>query len=255
MKKYLFSILFTFLCTLLHAQFIEGSFMINGNSLPYQILYPKNYDETKQYPLLIFLHGAGERGQDNAAQLKNGKQFILDNFYTKYPAIVLIPQCPSNSYWSNVQRNQIGNKATFRYGLTNDPTTAMQALTYLIADWTNFKNVNQNQIYVGGLSMGGMGVYELLWRMPNTFASAFVICGGGNMKKIADAASYTPIWIFHGSADPIVPVQFARDLYKDIYKANKESKYTEYPGVGHNSWNNAFQEKDLVPWLFSKKRY
>lgn len=235
-------------------QFQSASYMINGNTLPYQIMFPKDYDQTKKYPLLIFLHGAGERGNDNQKQLTHGKDFLINNFNNEYPAIVIAPQCPENSYWANVERQNIGGNNTFTFGASEKPTIFMETLICLINNWINSGKVETTQIYVGGLSMGGMGTYELLWRMPDTFAAAFPICGGGDIDKIEKNTKNTALWIFHGEVDGVVPVEFSRNMYNALNKAGHKVKYTEYPNVNHNSWDNVFLETELAAWLFKHKK-
>lgn len=237
-----------------YAQFAPASYMINGYTLPYQIMYPKDYDASKRYPLLIFLHGAGERGDNNENQLTHGKDFLINNFQTNYPAIVIAPQCPATSYWSNVQKIILDNKTSFIFGMTSQPTPAMETLVHLVNYWLSSGKVDLKQVYVGGLSMGGMGTYELLWRMPNTFAAAFPICGGGDVHKVVESTKNTALWIFHGSADDVVSPKFSQDMYQELKDAGNEVKYTEYPGVNHGSWINVFQSTDLIPWLYSHKK-
>lgn len=246
-------LIFSFLlCTVgLLAQFTPASFQHIGHRLPYQVMYPENYDASKQYPLVVFLHGAGERGNDNEKQLVHGRQFLIDNFSSKYPAIVIAPQCPADDYWANVQRNQIGDKSSFVFGVSDKPTRSMETLTDLVNWWIFSGLVKRDQVYVGGLSMGGMGTFELLWRMPNTFAAAFPICGGTAMDKMGLYVNNTAVWIFHGEVDDVVSPNFSRDAYQRLKDLGCDVKYTEYEGVNHGSWNNVFAEKDLVPWLFS----
>lgn len=236
------------------AQFKNASFMVNGYTLPYQVMLPENYDETKAYPLVVFLHGAGERGDDNQKQLVHGKQFLIDNFQRAYPAIVIVPQCPAGNYWANITRHQIDNKTTFTFGLTNDPTQPMNTLIALINDWLSSGKVDLTRVYAGGLSMGGMGTFELLWRMPQTFAAAFPICGGGDVGKVSLYARTTAVWIFHGADDSVVPVEYSRVMYNRLKELGSTVEYTEYEGVNHNSWDNVFQEKTLIPWLFKQHR-
>lgn len=254
MKKILLSLLLLFSWQLGFAQFKNASFMVNGQTLPYQIMFPENYDESEQYPLVIFLHGAGERGDDNQKQLTHGKQFLIDNFYTGNQAIVIAPQCPENSYWANVKRHQIDNKITFAFGATDAPTFPMQTLVSLVQDWVSSGKVDAERVYVGGLSMGGMGTLELLWRMPDTFAAAFAICGATDLNKLSSYAKNTAVWLFHGDDDSVVPVENSRSAYKKLKELGCDAEYTEYKGVNHGSWVNAFQEKELAPWLFKHKR-
>lgn len=246
-------LLFTYI-SIVFAQFEPASYMINGNTLPYQVMFPENYNSAQQYPLIIFLHGAGERGNDNTKQLTHGKDFLIDNFRAKYPAIVIAPQCPSESYWSNVEKHSVSGNTKFEFGASETATQPMQTLISLIDNWRKSGHVDTTQVYVGGLSMGGMGTYELLWRMPNTFAAAFPICGGANPEKIAHNTQKTPLWIFHGEIDSVVPASFSRNIYSALMSAGSEVKYTEYPGVNHNSWDNVFQEKHLASWLFNHKK-
>ncbi|SHF78469.1 carboxylesterase family protein [Dysgonomonas macrotermitis] len=254
MRKVFFSLVFLLVSIYSFAQFTSASYMSNGFTLPYQVMFPQNYDESKAYPLVILLHGAGERGNDNEKQLTHGKQFLIDNFQSTYPAIVIAPQCPLESYWSNVERHQVGRKMSMTFGLTDQPTAAMSTLMNLIQNWVSSGSVNTRQVYIGGLSMGGMGTLELLWRMPQTFTAAFAICGGSDLDKLPVYAKHTPLWLFHGDADVVVSVNNSRNINKRLLELGGEVKYTEYPGVNHNSWENAFQEKELASWLFQHKK-
>lgn len=252
MRKLFLFLLLIMLTIPCFAQFKYASYMVNGYSLPYQVMFPENYDESKQYPLLLFLHGAGERGSDNENQLIYGKQFLIDNFHANYPAIVIAPQCPSDSYWSNVERHQIDTIMNFNFDVADDSTQPMKTLTSLISWWISSGKVDTDNIYVGGLSMGGMGTFELLWRMPETFAAAFPICGGSSLKKMDKYAKNTAVWIFHGSEDNVVNPDFSREAYKKLKELGCNVKYTEYEGVNHGSWHNVFMEKDLAQWLFER---
>lgn len=254
MKSKLLIVLLFLFSTLTYAQFESANYMINGNTLPYLVMFPKDYDTTKQYPLLVFLHGSGERGDDNQKQLVNGKDFLINNFQSECPAIVIVPQCPESSYWSNVEKQTLSNKTTFTFGLSDKATPPMETLVSLITNLLNSGKIDQTKVYAGGLSMGGMGAYELLWRMPNTFAAAFSICGAGDVSKVQYYTKNTALWIFHGSADNVVPVQFSQQMYETLKSAGNEVKYTEYPGVNHGSWINVFQNTELAPWLLSHKK-
>lgn len=230
--------------------FIKGT-----DTLPYRLLLPENYDATKKYPLILFLHGAGERGNDNEAQLMHGSNlFLRDSIRKKYPAIILFPQCPAKSFWSNVAiKNNAAGKREFTFQTGGAPTIAMDLLQQLLFKTIKKYKVNKKQIYVGGLSMGGMGTFEIVNRNPKLFAAAFPICGGAdsvaapNLKKVN-------WWVFHGAKDDVVlPVYSERIVHAlQIIKANV--KFTLYPEANHNSWDNAFAEPDLIPWLFSNKK-
>lgn len=250
MKKILFSILFVFQTIVLCQEFSKELFVSDKDSLPYRLLLPKNFDNDKKYPLIIFLHGAGERGNDNELQLVHGKDlFINMNKNNTFPSIVVFPQCSKNSYWANVSR--INNSFSF----LGDPTEnkSLKLVEGMINELqSNFK-INSNQIYVGGLSMGGMGTFELVYRNPDMFAAAFAICGGAN-PKIGEKISKTNWRIYHGDKDFVVPVKLSIDMYNSIKSFNKNVYLKIYPNVNHNSWDNVFREPDLFKWLFSNSK-
>ena len=238
------------------SQFKADSIVDGKDTLRYRLLYPSNFSNENQYPLVIFLHGAGERGHDNTSQLKYAVPFF-QNIEKQNPSIIIVPQCPDSSFWAKVKTtpgNYFNPKPEFTFYPDGNPTPAMKCLITLAKKWHAEKFVNKNQIYIGGLSMGGMGTYELLIRRPIPFTAAFVICGGTNVITLKNKIGKTPIWIFHGEQDPIVSVDYARQIYAMMKREDKEVKYTEYPGVGHDSWLKALQEKDLIPWLFQHKR-
>lgn len=221
--------------------------------LPYRILYPEQYDASKKYPLIVFLHGAGERGHDNEAQLTHGANFFLEN-RAKFPAIVIAPQCPEDGFWANVDVKTVNGKWIFAFGKTDVPTPAMQLAMGLVKEWLSSGKVDKQQVYIGGLSMGGMGTFEMLWRMPNVFAAAFPICGGGDVTKAKKYAKHTAVWVFHGAKDNVVPVKRSQEMVQALQAAKAVVLYTEYPEANHNSWDNAFREPELMPWLFLHKR-
>jgi predicted peptidase len=236
----------------------EKKEFINGNdTLRYRILYPVNYDASKKYPLIVFLHGAGERGNDNEAQLTHGSNLFADSANREqFPAMVIFPQCPKEDFWSRIRREQEKKDSLGQFSFPSEQPigASLNLVSRLLDSLVAAKLVNKKKIYLGGLSMGGMGTFELLWRKPNFFAAAFPICGGGDPQKATVYGRKFPIWIFHGDNDPTVPVSNSRLMNNALQAAGAKVKYTEYPGVGHDSWNNAFAEKELLPWLFSKKK-
>lgn len=254
MKKAISTFLLALVVLSVSAQFRPGSYTIAGYTLPYQVMFPENYEASKQYPLVIFLHGAGERGNDNLKQLTHGRQFLTDHFRSVYPAIVIAPQCPADSFWANVERHELDGRMTLVFGLTDEATRPMHTLMALIRHWIASGKVDTRRIYIGGLSMGGMGTLELLWRMPDTFTAAFPICGGGDTNKLGFYAGHTAVWLFHGDADSVVPVRNSRVIYEQLKALGGDVRYTEYPDVNHNSWDRVFEEPDLVPWLFEHRK-
>ena len=235
----------------------KKTFVRDGKTLPYRILYPRGYEKDKAYPLLMFLHGSGERGNDNVAQLSlGGFLFLADSLRKNYPAVVIFPQCPADSSWSAIEfKYDAGMKRGILVGpYHEEPTGPALLVKELMDSLVESKVVDSKRIYVGGLSMGGFGVFDMLERYPDYFAAAIAICGGGDTTMAKRFAGQLPLWIFHGGADPIVTVESSRRYYRALKALGADVRYTEYPGVGHNSWDNVFVERDLFHWLFSNKR-
>ena len=230
-------------------------FVVNNDTLPYRILLPLNYDASKKYPLILMLHGAGERGNDNESQLVHGAGlFLRDSIRQKYPAIVLFPQCPANSYWSNMDPTlDESGKKEFLFKAGGKPTTAMDLVQQLLKNIIKDLPVNKKQIYVGGLSMGGMGTFEIVRRNPHLFAAAFPICGGADP---ATAKKLTKVkwWIFHGAADEVVSPVYSQKMVDALMAVNADVKFSLYPGVNHNSWDYAYAEPTLMAWLFAQHK-
>ena len=238
------------------SQYEKKEFTHNGQILMYRILYPEDYEKDKKYRLIIFLHGSGERGNNNESQLIHGGSFFLqDTIRKKYPAIVIFPQCPKDSAWSYFQHifDTVTKKMSFSFVHQDQPVTTEWLVKELIDSLINTNHVDKNFVYIGGLSLGAIGTYDLIERYPNIFAAAFPICGAGDTLMANRFAEQIPLWIFHGGADPVVNPEFSRGYYRAMLALGGEVKYSEYPGVGHNSWDNAFMEKDLMGWIFSKK--
>jgi len=234
--------------------YLSGSFGHKGDSLPFRILLPENYDLSKEYPLVVFLHGAGERGDDNESQLQWGADLFLNN-RLKYPAIVVFPQCAKDDYWAKVkhrEKKKIGKRFKFPLSV-GKPNTSLRLTYLLIQQLMQDEAVDPKRVYIAGLSMGGMGTFEMLTRYPNKFAAAIPICGGGNPNHTFNYAKKTSLWIFHGDADPVVGVRHSRRMAKQLKKFKADVKYTEYKDVDHFSWIPAFEEEDFLDWLFSKK--
>ncbi len=244
----------------LHAQndqYLKKEFTgADGSVLPYRILYPADLQQGVQYPVVLFLHGAGERGNDNEKQLVHGSGLLLDDSNRKaYPAIVVFPQCPENEWW--VDLSVIGN---IRMGNNTIPandypaSSPMKLVKELMEEILSKELADNDRVYVMGLSMGAFGIFDLLHRRPDWFAAAVPICGGGDTSKVHNYAGKLPLWVFHGSDDSVVPAEASRMMVNALQEAGGDIIYTEYPGVDHNSWDPAFAEKDLLPWIFENKR-
>ncbi len=226
----------------------------NGTEIPYRLLYPAGFDPSRKYPLVLFLHGAGERGNDNQAQLVHGSSLFLEK-QAQFPAIVVFPQCPKDRYWSSVKIDRSQPKYKFEYDYkSTKETSELSAVMDLLEDLRSKHKIDKNRIYIMGLSMGGMGTFEAITRHPRIFAAAIPICAGGDPSLVGSFAKKVPLWVFHGDEDAVVHVDYSREMVKAIEDAGGKVKYTEYPGINHNSWNNAFAEPELLPWLFSQKK-
>ncbi|MEW2921667.1 alpha/beta hydrolase-fold protein [Muricauda sp. ANG21] len=246
-------------CNLIAAQWqskYESKMLIDGNdTLHYRIMYPKNFHEGGNYPVVLFLHGAGERGNDNQSQLTHGgKLFATDYLQERYPAIVIFPQCPKESYWSNVDVDRSTYPVKLNFNYKDGPTKPMQMVLQLLESTIEAPYSNNDQVYVMGLSMGGMGTFELLSRKPNTFAAAIPICGGGDPESVSIYADKTPVWVFHGAQDNVVNPLQSMEMVSALLEAGAHPKFTVYDFANHNSWDPAFAEPDLLPWLFSNQK-
>jgi len=227
--------------------FDRRSYENNGFVLPYRIYIPKNYDCGEKYPLLIFLHGAGERGTDNEKQLIHMQYFFNDPSSPVYDSIVLAPQCPEDSQWV-LWPWEKGN-----YSIEETPESpGLETLCMLIDDCRDFYNVDDDRIYVTGLSMGGFGTWDLLARHGARFAAGMPVCGGGD-PSYAELLKRIPIRVFHGSEDSAVPVSGSRQMFAAIRKAGGELiDYTEFDGEGHGIWDKVYEDRDNIDWLFAQ---
>ncbi len=255
--------LITFSCLVaymaVHAQdfskFEVRNLVYRGNTLPYRILYPEGYDPAGRYPVLFFLHGAGERGNDNERQLVHGARlFLADSVRSAFPAIVVFPQCPADSYWSNVAIElPDGGRREFQFQTDGKPTVGMGLFLRLVDQVLKREAVDPQRVYLGGLSMGAMGTYEALRRKPKAFAAAFAICGGDNTANV-QKYGHVPLWIFHGELDDVVPSTHSHVIVAELKRIGANPRSTFYPQANHNSWDAAFAEPDLLPWLFGHAR-
>src|SRR5215467_10112792 len=219
------------------SRFSSNNFIENGDTLRYRLLFP-DADTFRKYPLVIFLHGSGERGNDNEAQLKWGvANFATDENMLRHPAIVIAPQCPSGGSWSNFSRPDMKLQPT--------PTRPMVLLIGLIHQLVKTMPIDSNRIYITGLSMGGYGTYDAIERYPNLFAAAVPVCGAGDTSKVA-LIKHLPIWIFHGAEDPAVNPKYSLQMFGALTRAGAHPGFTQYPEVGHFSWLAAYSDQRMM---------
>jgi predicted peptidase len=221
--------------------------------MPYRLLTPSGLKSSAHYPLVLFFHGSGERGDDNEKQLRNGAQrFDMPESRSRYPCFVVAPQCPT--HLDNQPIMWTGEREwVHRLKLAPETATPLRTALELLSTLEEKLQVDTDRIYVTGLSMGGFATWEALLRYPQKFAAAIPVCGGGDPSH-ADRIRDIPIWAFHGADDTTVPVECSRLMIKAIGEAGGHPRYTEYAGVGHNSWDQAYAEAELLSWLFSQKR-
>lgn len=233
--------------------FLDRSVGISGKTYRYQVYVPTDFRSKKLWPVILFLHGSGERGSDGLLQTDVGLPHAIRQNAARFPFIVVIPQCSQEMTWST-------------------PAMRAQALAALDRSIKEFHG-DRRRIYLSGLSMGGFGTWEFAIAQPHRFAALVPICSGvrplsdwpalrvdlpGDPKnadpyaEVARRIGKTPVWMFHGDSDTSVPVEESRHMAAALKAAGTEFKYTEYPGIGHNSWDKAYAEPELVPWLLSK---
>lgn len=224
----------------------------DGKVLNYRVLFPKGYHKSKKYPVLLFLHGAGERGNDNEKQLIHGGDlFLKPSVMEKFPAIVLFPQCPEGKSWASLNIKQEDGKKIYQRNSGDKPGEMAELLDGLLKEIKKTTKVDSKRIYIMGLSMGGFGTLEMLYLYPDRFAAAVPICGGHLTELAGVYAKKVPIWLFHGAKDDVVPPDFSRNLYAKLKELGGEVKYTEFPEANHNSWDSTFATPELLPWIFS----
>lgn len=235
-----------------HGAFVERSLIIDGQTHRYQVFVPASAAGGRRPPVILFLHGSGERGSDGAKQATVGIGPYIRAHLDDFPAIVVFPQAPEDQEWSDVTPMVLGqlDAATREFGGDRDRT------------------------YLTGLSMGGFGTWDLALADPGRFAALAPVCGGlvidrritmnvRGLEGIADPYAYvadkvknTPVWIFHGARDDVVSPEFSRRMKAALDAAGaRDARYTEFPEANHNSWDDAYSRTpEFYEWLFAQKR-
>jgi predicted peptidase len=234
--------------------FLDRSVNVGGTRYRFQVYVPPAWNKSEKWPIVLFLHGYGESGDDGLKQTEVGIgraiRLHADRFRN---VLVVLPQCRKGHLWTEAEEQA-------------------QALSALESATREFHG-DREHTYVTGLSMGGYGTWDIAIRNPKRFAALVVVCGGirgtehlpqmhssvledakpaDPYAEVARRIGKVPVWIFHGSEDPAVPVEESRKMVAAIKAADGVVRYTEYPGVGHDSWNPAYEEPELMPWLLAQ---
>ena len=239
--------------------FLDREVTLGSVSYRYQVYVPVNYARGKVHPVILFLHGAGEGGEDGLLQTQVGLGPAIRQARERFPFIVIFPQARRDQFWAGEMT-----------------TLALKALDRTVDEF----NGDPQRLYVTGISMGGFGTWYVAARAPRKFAAIVPICGFVNVKRpdlpgerkafvlkdnpfakspdpyvaAASQISKVPTWIFHGGADPVISPDESRRMFQTLKASGFDVKYTEYDGVGHDSWDRAYAEPDLVQWLLSHRR-
>ena len=220
-----------------------------GLALPYRLFVPPNCDVQTPCGLLLFLHGAGERGTNNQAQLKNDAlAWTLPQAQAGHPTVVVYPQCPGEMQWVEAPWAE----GTYSVAKTTI-SKPMSAVMNLLAALQQGLPIDPNRLLVTGLSMGGYGTFDIIARNPTMFAGALPLCGGGDPSQ-SPTLRALPIWIFHGDSDPAVPVRGSRQMVRALRAAGGSPRYTEVAGWGHDIWTRAYQDIEVLRWLLTQKK-
>jgi predicted peptidase len=227
--------------------FLDRTVTVDGESHSYQVFVPRNYTGNEQWPVILFLHGAGERGSDGLKQTQVGLGRAIRLQPENWPAIAIFPQVPADESW-------LGGSAQ----------TAMAALEATMDEFS----VDQSRQYLTGLSLGGNGTWYLGYQHTERFAALLAVCGFVALRAdrafvpdadnpyaaLARDLAGTPVWIVHGDADVVVPVEESRRMASELRSLGADVHYTELPGVNHNSWDAAYSDPEIISWLFAQAK-
>ncbi|MFW6171885.1 MAG: prolyl oligopeptidase family serine peptidase [Planctomycetota bacterium] len=197
-------------------------------AMDYLLYLPDDYQRKAPWPLVLFLHGAGERGNDPRLVKKHGPPKLIEQGQ-QFPMIVVSPQCPQEQWWQPIE------------------------LTALLDEIVEKYNVDERRLYVTGLSMGGFGTWSLAAYAPHRFAAIAPICGGGE-PFWAGRFAHLPTWVFHGGKDGVVPPRRSEEMVKALEEVGGDVKLTVYPEAGHDSWTQTYDNPQLYDWLLNQKR-
>jgi len=204
------------------------------HELAYHLLMPEDYDPSISYPLVVFLHGAGERGDSLAPVLPYNGTYEFMETASDHTYFMLIPQAPAYTWW------------------TDSPLK--QRVVELVSATQGQFSIDPDRIYIAGLSMGAFGMWEIVSDNPDLFAAAISVCGGLSRNRDASLIAHIPFQVFHGSEDSIVPVTESRLTVEALREANANVEYTEYEGADHWIWVRTYTNPDVIEWLFDQTK-
>ncbi len=224
----------------------------NGQVLPYAILYPENFNPQQKYPLMLFLHGSGERGIDGTAQLKHGGEFLASAEQLK-DVILVVPQCPKEDAWACYSKpGKPELKATFEFPYTAPISSSLTAVKELLDCFISLGFADSDRVYAFGLSLGAIGILDFAMRYPDYFAAIQPICGAVSSRRCAEFKGRTQFRFFHGLEDTSVLPRHSIEANEALQSAGIHSEIVLYPGIPHNSWDSAFAESDFLTWMLEK---
>lgn len=213
--------------------FVPTTVEIDGRTYRHTVWVPLEYTAEQAWPAILSLHGKGECGDDGKSHTVVGLGKAIRTNPERFPAIVIMPQIPVGHRWEEDAMQHV-------------------AVTALDAACRAY-NIDSDRIALTGLSLGGFGTWSLGARQPERFCALAPICGGGDVRTAPQLAA-RPIWCFHGDADPVVPVERSREMVKAVRVAGGDVRYSEMPGVTHNSWDPAYGDPELIEWLLTQRR-
>lgn len=232
------------------ARLTEARIFVNDSHevLPYRVYMPDNLQPEQKVPLVIFLHGSGECGVDNFKQTLWGPDAMMAySREKKTPVIIVAPQCPRGEVWAPL----------FWHAGSAKPADRQSKMGRLVKELTEkciaTMPVDKDRVLLTGLSLGGYGVWDILWRYPDMFAAAMPVCGGGYPETCRKFAS-VPIWVFHGEKDQNVPVKLSRAMVAELWRLDAPVRYREFPDAGHAVWSSAYRDDGVLKWFFSQRR-
>lgn len=220
--------------------------------LLYRLYIPEGYNSSEKYPLILYLHGGGGNGDDNKSQIGPiAEKIISPLFQDISKSFVMLPQCPKGEQWLNTN---FRNTPFTNYDQDSIPESdSMKMIIKALSNLGKDYNIDKTRIYITGYSMGGSGTWDIIIRYPDIFAAAVPVTGVSDPSK-AKSISDLPVWAFHGVKDEISSVENTRNMIRELKNNGSPCKYTEYQDIGHDLWTSAYNDSEMVKWLFSQQK-